>query len=353
MILEEGLSKINIPDDSTLRGPGTKRAGFYNQDQVLNRDITIALLSVLKPKSYLDGFGGTGIRGIRVTRETGIHSAVSEINRRSVEIIKENQRLNEVELEVYNEPFESVVSRHLFDFVDVDPYGSIVPYLDLAISHVKNGGYLGLTATDLSALTGSVAQKTRRRYGATISNDRLKHESGIRLLLAYTALRAAALDREIIPQVAFWRSHYYRLVVKVKHGAGAADRNLQNIRNVNKSRELSTLYPDKEEGPIWTGKLCNDENIEGAVSRPLNSISMDSYSFLSALPHEDRRLYFFELSDFASHLKRSLPSLASMSEYIEEETGKRAFRTHFSPTGIKAQIDGDQFLDLFGKKSVT
>ena len=58
------------------------------------------------------------------------------------------------------------MSRLLFDFIDVDPYGSIVPYLDVALTHVKNGGYIGLTATDLSALTGSAPKKTARRYDA-------------------------------------------------------------------------------------------------------------------------------------------------------------------------------------------
>lgn len=351
MKIQEGLSTIEIPDENLQKGPGTRRPGFYNQDQVLNRDITVAMISALGPRTYLDGFGGTGIRSIRVSAETGTECVVSEINRRSLEIIRDNVRSNDAGVEVIGEPFESVVARRYFDFIDVDPYGSVVPFADAALGHVKNGGYIGFTATDLSALTGSVRSKTYRRYGAFISNDRLKHEAGIRLLIGSIARRAAALDCEIQPQISLWRSHYYRVIVKVKHGAGIADRSLGLVRSFNKNDELSGIYPDRDEGPLWTGQLCEEKVLRKALENRIQGIQPGSYSFMDSLPDEDRRLFFYEMSDFSSHLKKSLPRIESMMDAIRDEAGAEAARTHFSNTGIKTGIAGDEFLRIYDRNS--
>ena len=136
MIIREGFSQIFIPDETLSSGPGTKRVGFYNPEQVLNRDITVAVVNAIKPRNYLDGFGGTGIRGIRVTKETGVHSVIAEINRKSVEVIERNGKENEVELEIRNEPFESVVSRSLFDFIHNNPIAEFHP------SHYVNDPFI-------------------------------------------------------------------------------------------------------------------------------------------------------------------------------------------------------------------
>lgn len=351
MILEEGLSTIELPDFTMDKGPGTKRAGFYNPQQVLNRDITILLLKELKPARYLDGFGGSGIRGIRVSLETDAEAVISEINSKSAEIILENVRRNNVSTEVVNEPFESVVSRNLFDFIDIDPYGSIVPFLDVALTHVKNNGYLGLTATDLSALTGSAPSKTRRRYNAFIKTDMLKHESGLRLLIAYVAQRAAAMDIAVTPIISFWKSHYYRAVVKVKHGSGVADRTLQNIGEISKDQSVSSIYERLPEGPIWKGKLQDLKILNTLKRNRVESIDPATYNFIESIRNEDSQFYFYEMTDFARKLGRSLPPISKTMDEIESEYNTPAYRTHFSPTGIKAAITGEEFYRTFERIS--
>lgn len=347
MFIREGLSRIFIPDETLSSGPGTKRVGFYNPDQVLNRDITVAIVNALKPRNYLDGFGGTGIRGIRVNNEAGVHSVVAEINRKSVEVIERNIDENQADIEIRNEPFESVVSTSLFDFIDVDPYGSIVPFLDVALTHVRNGGYLGLTATDLSALTGSVPRKTYRRYGAKVQNDRLRHETGTRLLLSYVARRAAAMDKHIVPMVSFWRSHYYRTIVKVSHGAGRADADLDHVRMLDKNSIIGPLYPGHQEGPLWTGAMESRETVEASLKGQKGGIQEKSLRFLEALPNEDTRLYFFETADYASFSGKSLPKLETLVDTLRDELGISAFRTHFSPTGLKAVAGHSEFNHIF------
>ncbi len=333
--ITEGLAEIEVPDSYAKKGPGTRSAGFYNAEQVLNRDITIAILSALKPKRYLDGFGGTGIRAIRVKKELGLDATVCDINPVSENIIRNNARINGTDICIIRDTFHSVVSGNLFDFIDVDPYGSTVPYLDAAIFSVKNRGYVATTATDLSVLTGSVGVKTRRRYNAFIGNNSHRHEMGLRLLVADVVKRAAALDRAAIPVVSFWHGHYYRAVFRIENGGSRADKALHSIGLLNRRRMFVSHYDDMDEGPVWTGKLQTSSVIREAINNRPAYVLSRNMAFLSSLLNEDLSILFFEITDMARFLGSSIPPMDSIITELENRSGQKAARTHFSNTGIK------------------
>jgi len=54
-----------------------------------------------------------------------------------------------------------------FDIVDLDPYGSVVPFLDAAVSSAKEGAMLCITCTDTRVLCGPDLVKCYYYYGAT------------------------------------------------------------------------------------------------------------------------------------------------------------------------------------------
>ncbi len=346
MIIKEGSVSISVPDAYSRRGPGTKSAGFYNNEQVINRDLTILVLSRLRPKNYLDGFGATGVRAIRVARELGIESSISEINPASVRKIEENLAMNNVTATVYREPFQSVVSKGLYEFIDIDPYGSAVPYLDAGLASVKNGGYLGITATDLSVLTGSVPSKTRRRYGAFIANDAHRHEAGIRLMLADVVRRAASMDRYIAPIISFWHGHFYRIIVRVRNGSMKADKSLDMVSTMNFNKMYSNYYEDVDQGPVWKGDLEDSTVITGSLEHHPDSVSAVSVNFASRLIGENTSFMFFEMTDAARSMAMSLPRVDHLIEELGK-TGINACRTHFSTTGIKFSGTWQQFIDAF------
>ncbi|MCL5990011.1 MAG: N2,N2-dimethylguanosine tRNA methyltransferase [Candidatus Thermoplasmatota archaeon] len=341
MIVKEGLASVYSSSDTTSIGPGVRGPGFYNAEQRLNRDITLALLSVLKPKRYLDGFGGTGIRAIRAALELSIDSVVSDINRKSFSIIEDNVKRNNASVEVINGRFESVVSSEFFDFIDVDPYGSIVPYVDVSLNYATNRGFIGFTATDLSSLTGSIQKKTFRRYGAHIINDRLRHEKGIRLLIAFIAKRAAAQDKAVIPIISFWNSHYYRVIVQVKKGASISDRTLDQISIYNKKKNLLDFYDDVDEGPMWLGNISS---VKPDVEIEEKYVDSDALQLIRNAEYENIMPLFYELSDVASYLHIDVPRIDYVKEYLMKEFGIESRRTRFSPTGIKYNGPGDRIL---------
>lgn len=338
MKIEEGQASLDIPNSATLKGPGSKGTGFYNKSQRINRDLTLLFLSARKPRRVLDAFGGSGVRGIRIALETGLETFISETNPASFQVIKNNVEGNEANVEVYNESYEKTLERELFDFIDIDPYGSVVPHADRALTRIKNGGYVAFTATDLSALTGSVPTKTLRRYQAFIKTDLFKHEMGVRLLISYVARRAAAFDLAVYPEISFWYSHFYRIIVRVERGAARADSCIRNIGLINKNEFLSESYEDVDEGPVWVGNLENQETVKAMREERLDFLGRDCDRYMHLLGSEDRSLLFLELTDVAKTVSSNMPPVEKVIEHLRQNS-LPAERTHFSPSGLK--VEGD------------
>lgn len=334
---------ISVPGNPVQKGPGARSVGFYNSSQRINRDISILFLQSRMPRLALDAFGGTGIRGIRFNKEAGVNTVISEINPASCGIIEENAARNSAGVEVHNERFERTLERHLFDYIDIDPYGSIIPYADAAIQAVRNRGYVAVTATDLSALTGSAPRKTWRRYGSAISNDVFRHEMGIRLLIAYVVRRAAAYDIMAVPEVSLWHSHFYRVIFRIEHGAARADSALSLTGSVNKHDLLDASYMDEEEGPVWLGKLNNMDTLRDMTGHISSNTGKDAEKVLDILGNDDMSMLFFELTDMARIVRSNVPPIAAVSERLSE-IGIPSGRTHFSRNALKISGNYD---DLF------
>ncbi|MEM0139399.1 MAG: N2,N2-dimethylguanosine tRNA methyltransferase [Ferroplasma sp.] len=333
-IISEGEISIEAPDIYFTRGPGSRTAGFYNMDQKLNRDITISFLKAVKPKLALDAFGGTGIRGLRIEKEAGVRTVISELNKKSFQYIEENKALNGSNAEIYRKSFQAVLNDYLFDYIDIDPYGSVLPYLDDTIMNLRNRGYFGVTATDLTALTGSMPVKTKRRYNARIINDTFRHESGIRLLISAVVQRAAAMDIAAMPMLSLWHSHYYRVIFRIQRSASMADNQLENIGLYNRNISMDPLCNNYNEGPLWLGKL-NSYGINNLklVDNPDKLL----LKYMERMANDDLSLYFMDLAETAQLRGRDSISINSSIKLLEE-SGIKAGRTQFSETGIK--VDG-------------
>ena len=329
--IREGAVELMAPDNLIIKGPGTRTAGFYNMDQKLNRDITISFLRTVKPKIALDAFGGTGVRGLRINKEAGIKAVISEINKKSYEYINANRELNNSPVEVYNKTFQAILNDYLFDYIDIDPYGSVLPYMDDAMINIRNRGYIGITATDLTSLTGSMPAKTLRRYRAFVINDIYRHESGIRLLIGEIVKRAAALDKAAIPMISLWHSHYYRIIFQIISSSSKADAQLDQVGMFDRHSGLSGMYPSSSEGPLWLG------NLNSEIAQKLDYIEDPDKQFLSTMERlktNDLSLYFADIADFARISGKDTKSIESSMIKLRD-AGIECGRSMFSNTGIK------------------
>ncbi len=335
MEVKEGLARINAGAIQEAKGPGTMGKGFYNPAQRINRDITIMFLRYARPKLALDGFGATGIRGIRFSLEAGIKTVISEKDRKTSDMARKNVEMNGADCEVINDTFQAVSSRIPFDFIDVDPYGTPLPYIDQAITSVRNNGYIALTATDLSSLTGSVASKTRLRYDAFIKKDVYMHEKGIRLLWGTVVRRAAQLESQVIPQLSLWHSHFYRIVFRIKRGVKIAEDSLKLIGYIDLGAIFPGRYEDIREGPVWLGNLYSRDFLEKMEIPEFSADRRKLSLYTENFRYEDLSLLFLDTREISSFSGRQPLSLVKAEAILREMGIKESGRTNFSSTGIK------------------
>ena len=74
-----------------------------------------------------------------------------------------------------------------FDIIDLDPYGSVVPFLDAAVGSVRDGGLLCITCTDTRVLCGPDLSKCYYYYG-TVRAKVQDFEKILQFLRSYFAI---------------------------------------------------------------------------------------------------------------------------------------------------------------------
>ncbi len=315
MIVEEGKVKIIAPTVNE-KGPGKIKGVFYNREMIFNRDSTIFLLYNIKVKNALDALAATGVRGIRIVREIGIPVTINDFSKEAYKIIKKNAELNNVQAEILNMNANSLMSIRRFDYVDIDPFGTPVPFIDIAL---RSGKILGITATDTATLSGR-RKKVERRYLAKVVKGSGNHEIGIRILLGYVGRMAARFDIGIEPIFSFWKGHAYRIYIRVKKGVKYAMRTLEKI----KTTEFG--------GPLWIADIHDLEFLKHAKIPDIQT-RKEFEKYLQLWRNEKFFLYY-EIPQICSSLKISQPPISKIIDSLRE-IGYEAYRTHFSPQGIR------------------
>ena len=72
---------------------------------------------------------------------------------------------------------------HPFDVVDLDPYGSVVPFLESSLESIKDGGLLCATCTDTRVLCGPDLHKCYYYYGTTRAKVHTFQQNALRIVL--------------------------------------------------------------------------------------------------------------------------------------------------------------------------
>ncbi len=160
-----------------------------------------------------------------------------------------------------------------YQWIDIDPFGSPVPFIDSAIQSLARKGVLEVTATDTAALTGSSLSSQKRRYDAQGIVDEYAHDDAVRVLLGLIAKIAAMHDRVIDPIMSLFDGHCVRVSVLIKTSKQGASRFQNNIGYRLRCADLPYRFikhPNSEEikrasGPLWTGSLM-DREIAGRLT---------------------------------------------------------------------------------------
>lgn len=286
------------------KGPADRahRSAFHNPAMADCRTRSVLLMDYMlddewfnKPKIHtIDALCATGSRINRwlteLPKEKAERLQITGADLDEEALVYAQQNCPGVEFR--NEDSRQVLLSSGWQWVDIDPFGSPVPFLDSAMQSSARRAVMEITATDTAALTGSSASACRRRYGAKIRTDEMAHDSALRLLMATVARTAATHDRCIIPLLSSWDSHHIRVSVKVHRSIQAANALEEQLGwrvAMPTSEELQAsceagLHPQGSEGsqpfcllpysypvqrndrrisgPLWTGPLFDQDVLE-------------------------------------------------------------------------------------------
>jgi tRNA (guanine26-N2/guanine27-N2)-dimethyltransferase len=330
----------------------------------LNRDLSSLLLSTRAQDgwSVLDGLAASGARGLRYALESGRDLTVefNDWNPMAARLIEENCRLNDIEPHVSQRNLAPLLHESVWHVVDIDPFGSPAPFLDSATRAVRNGGLLGLTATDATALVGVYPNVCRRRYMATPMHNELMHEVALRILVGAAVRHAAKHEVALTPVLAHATDHYYRIMLAVRRGAARADEALKSIGVVRHCPTCDERgmgdedvcpacgAPVRSAGPVWTGPLVDREVSAAMLSRagdfPL--AHAESPRLLDLLAQEaDAPALFYDLHELGSRAHVGSPRTEAVLEALREQ-GHKTWPVHFNRLGVRTTASAKEMLAL-------
>jgi len=387
--VKEGRVKVVVPKLSTyVKKPWdyapSKAPVFYNPTMELNRDLAVLALQAHqkllgREVSVCEPLTGCGLRGTRFAVEVeGVCRVfLNDIKPEAARLASFNAELNNVEdrVEVANEDANLFLSRNAaprkrFDYVDVDPFGSPVPYLDSAIRALRNGGLLALTATDMAPLCGVHARACLRKYGGQPLRTEYCHELAVRLLIGCLTMMAA--KHAIGVEVLFSHSvdHYVRAYAVVNYGARLADKSIQKMGYIlhcfscfHRETVSGITSPLKHvcpscgaklsvAGPLWLGKIA-DKNFCSLMEREAEGRSLRQekrlLKMISLVKNEaEAPVSYYAVDKICDKLNLPIPALKKVIDKLKKE-GFQAVPTHFNSRGFRTEAPASVVREIVTK----
>ena len=374
-IVVEGDVRVLVPKLEAYKTKAweyapSKAPVFYNPAMEMNRDIAVLALQAYGRKVphglvVSEPLAGCGVRGVRFAVEVDNVEkvAMNDINPLAVRMIEYNIRLNGVEGKASAENKDAnlflsqyAAPRVRFDYIDVDPFGSPVPYLDSAVRALRNGGLIALTATDMAPLCGVHPNASLRKYGGKPLRTEYCHEIAVRLLIGSLVLAAAKHEMGVKPALAYAVNHYCRLYAFIRHGARRADESIRRMgyilhcfnclhreTHMGMVPRLEWKCPScgsvmEAAGPLWLGELSDEGFCESTVreaeSRELKE-SKRIMRLLSLIKGESGGpATYYTVDKICDKHNLRIPPLKSVITKIREK-GFKAAPTHFNSRGIR------------------
>lgn len=359
IVVREGTTELLVPESFNKKGPGSRTGEvFYNKQMEFGRDVSVAFGRVVfkEGSKILDGLAASGARGLRLANECGVKAdfVLNDRNLMAAVLMKQNAELNSLgHVRIECRDLRSLLAEEQFDYVDIDPFGTPIDFIDLAVQSTRNNGIMALTATDTAPLYGTYPKTCLRRYGALSQRSPFAHESGLRILVGSVVRLAASHDRAVQPLLCYHADHYFRCYVRIRDGASRADAAIKQMGFANfdsKSLERSLLHEEataKAAGPLWSGALFSKELLRSMkATGDLGTVVRFDRMLATWREEQSSPALFYTLDELARKTKVSPPRLLEFVEHLRTK-GVEASRTHFDPKGLKTDMPTKKLIDAF------
>jgi len=361
--VREGVTDLLVPEGFSQKGPGTRTGEvFYNRQMEFGRDISVMFgrVALREGQRILDGLAASGARGLRMANECGIRAdfELNDRDLRAAVLMKQNAEMNSLgHVRIHCRDLRSLLAEEQFDYIDIDPFGTPVDFVDAAVQSCRNNGIIAITATDTAPLYGTYPRTCMRRYGALSSRSPFAHETGLRILIGFVAREAAKHDRAVEPLLCFHADHYFRCHLRIRNGASRADAALKSLgymvhdRKTMRRKVVEDLPRKDYAGPLWTRTIMSPEVIRKMRATGDLGTSARCAKMLELWNEEmTMNAGYFVMDDLARRTKLSPPKLQEFVDSLREG-GARASRTHFDPKGVKTDLSASELLRLYRKHS--
>lgn len=363
----EGESKLRVPKKSIEMKEPPQYPVFYNMAAKLNRDISVLVVSATSGKSFADVMAGLGARSVRVANESGreILFHANDINVKAVAACRRNAALNGVRnlfhftSQEANELCFRLSSKGFsFDYIDIDPFGSPVAYIQAGISIAGDGSILSVTATDTAVLCGAQRKVAYRRYIARTVRNQFTHESGLRILASFVCRIAAIKDKACIPVFGHCTRHYIRAYFRVLESASMASKVVDSLAYVALCKKCSSTFVTKEigrcdecggevvyTGPMWTGRISEPALLSGMKKYAIEKKMDEAAVLIDRIERaDDLPPYGFRIEDLCSSIHIPTVPYSRVKEILENK-GFKCERQPYEKTGIKTDAPYREVLD--------
>lgn len=283
MHVEEGCVTVEVPEQPDA---GVGDAVFFNPDQELNRDVTVATLRALREEgvgpaspSYLDATAATGVRGVRAAA-AGYDATLCDRDPDAVALCEANLAHNDLAGEVVHRDANAYMHESGHDVVDVDPFGTPIPFADAAVRSARS--VVAVTATDTAPLCGAHFDSGVRSYSAVPRNTEYHAEMGLRVLTSALVRTAARYDLAARPLLSHASDHYARTYLRLESGAKPANAAIDDLGYVHHCPDC--LYREHEYGLLATPPdACPNCGASTMAAGPLWLAGLHDADFVTAV----------------------------------------------------------------------
>jgi len=356
--IKEGNVKLLVPD---VKIPEYGSV-FYNSKMAFDRNVSVCVCDLI-PRILgkgnlvaLDALSATGIRALRYKKENRIETWANDCNPKAIKLIEENAKRNKIKMEVTEKDANALVREKRFDFVDIDPFGSPIGFIDSASASLGRKGFLAITATDTAPLCGTYPHVSERRYGIKSMKTDYYNELGLRILLSSVMRIFAMHEKVFIPYLSYSRLHYFRIYGKVEKGVKKVNEELKEFHYVShcfkcgwRNLELEKICPEcgakTEFCKIYLGKIQNSNFLEKLVERLEKRMFVQEEKFAKGIMEEESLPLYYDLHYLYKKTGKQPEKMDKTMEKIKEK-GFRVSRTHFCPTAVKTNASFSEIKEL-------
>ncbi len=352
MHVREGGVDIEVPEQDEGVGDGV----FFNPVQELNRDLTVAVLRAYRERepraeSYLDAMAASGIRGVRAAADDW-DVTCCDVDSDALDLCRANLDANELDAETVQRDVNALLHEDYFDVVDLDPFGTPIPFADAAFQGTRN--LLCVTATDTAPLCGAHFESGVRSYSAVPRNTEYHAEMGVRILLSGLARTAARYDIAIRPVLTHATNHYVRTYLELDRGARNANAVVNGLGFIyhcmnclHREHEAGLLADSPGEcpncgsdlttaGPVWLDRICDSEFLPSVRANLDDEMGAadEARDLIDRLATELDQPTHFDQHRLCEQWGEPAPAMDAFLGALHD-AGFEASRTHYGGTTFK------------------